>query len=242
MAAPVLIGTSGWSYRHWRGPFYPEDLPSERWLAHYAQHFPTVEIDGTFYRLPDHATFARWQQQTPAHFRFALKASRSITHFKKLKDSDAALARLLERSAALGDKRGPILFQLPPRWHADPMRLACFLRRLPPGPRYAFEFRHPSWFCEAVYDLLRAFECAFCIYQLGALESPVLRTAPFLYLRLHGPRAPYQGRYGRRALQPWARRIRTWARQGHPVYCYFDNDAQAHAVADAQTLQALLTP
>ncbi len=238
----VHVGTSGWSYPHWAGRFYPEDLPQRRWLAFYARHFATVEINNAFYRLPSPDTFAAWARQTPPGFLFAVKASRYITHLKKLKAPDEALARLLDHAAHLGAKLGPILFQLPPHWHCNPGRLADFLRRLPQGHEYAFEFRDPSWFCEAVYDLLREHGCAFCIYHLAGRQSPLTVTAPSVYIRLHGPDGPYQGRYGREGLRDWAGRIRTWAGEGRTVYCYFDNDQNAYAVEDARTLQDLLTP
>jgi len=237
----IHVGTSGWSYPHWAGRFYPEGLPQRRWLAFYARHFATVEINNAFYRLPRPETFAAWAGQTPPHFLFAVKASRYITHLKKLKAPTEALTRLLDHAAHLGDKLGPILFQLPPHWHCNPKRLADFLRRLPRGPDYAFEFRDPSWFCEAVYELLHSHGCAFCIYHLAGLQSPLTVTAPFVYIRLHGPDGPYQGRYGRARLTPWAARIRAWADEGRTVYCYFDNDQNAYAVDDARTLQGLLT-
>ncbi len=238
----VHVGTSGWSYPHWAGRFYPGDLPQRRWLAFYARHFATVEINNAFYRLPSPDTFAAWARQTPPGFLFAVKASRYITHLKKLKAPDEALARLLHHAAHLGDKLGPILFQLPPHWRCNPERLADFLQRLPGGHHYAFEFRDPSWFCEAVDDLLRDHACAFCIYHLAGRQSPLTVTAPFVYIRLHGPDGPYQGRYGRDGLRDWAKRIRAWAEEGRTVYCYFDNDQNAYAVEDARTLQDLLTP
>ncbi len=242
MNAPIRIGTSGWRYPHWQGRFYPHDLPPAQWLSHYAQHFDSVEINNVFYRLPPAQTFHHWAEQTPPHFCFTVKASRYLTHQKKLKPAPQALERLLDRSRLLGDKLGPILFQLPPRWHTNPERLACFINQLPPGLRYAFEFRDPSWFNEAVYDILRAHDCAFCIYHLAGRQSPILHTAPWIYLRLHGPDGPYQGRYGREGLRPWAERIQEWASAGQAVYCYFDNDQNAHAVEDALTLKDLLAP
>ena len=238
----IHVGTSGWSYPHWAGRFYPGDLPQRQWLGFYARHFATVEINNAFYRLPGPDTFAAWARQTPPGFLFAVKASRYITHLKKLKAPDEALARLLHHAAHLGDKLGPILFQLPPRWRCNPERLADFLQRLPRGHDYAFEFRDPSWFCEAVYGLLRDHGCAFCIYHLAGRQSPLAVTAPFVYIRLHGPDGPYQGRYGREGLVEWVEHIRVWAEEGRTVYCYFDNDQNAYAVEDARTLKRLLTP
>ncbi len=240
MRAAVRIGTSGWNYPHWKGRFYPRDLPQRQWLPHYAHHFDTVEINNTFYHLPSSETFTHWAQNTPGGFCFAVKASRHLTHLKKLKDSGEPLHRFIDHSAALGRRLGPTLFQLPPRWRTNPERLACFINHLPPHRPCAFEFRDPSWFNDAVYDILRAHDCAFCVHHLAGQQSPIVRTAPWIYLRLHGPDGPYQGRYGRERLTPWAERIHRWAQNGYPVYCYFDNDQNAYAIEDALILKELL--
>lgn len=236
---PIRIGTSGWSYRHWAGRFYPAGLSPRRWLAYYAGRFDSVEVNGTFYRPLSRRTFESWRAGTPERFLFSVKASRTITHFKKLKGSQAALAGFLENARALGEKLGPILFQLPPRWKLDLDRLGAFLSELPAGLRYAFEFRDPSWFDERVYERLARFGAAFCIYHLRDLVAPRVVTAGFVYLRLHGPAGAYAGLYDRAALADWARAIAGWVRQGKQVYGYFDNDEKAYAARNAAELRRL---
>lgn len=240
MAGAVTIGTSGWSYPHWRGVFYPEDLPPEQCLRYYAGRFRSVEINNTFYQLPPAATMASWRDAVPQGFVFAVKASNYITHRKKLQDADAAVTVFLERVALLGDKLGPILFQLPPRFHSHPERLEHFLSRLPADRRYAFELRDPSWFEPRVESVLRRYGAAAVIYEFDWRLSPMLVTAPFVYVRLHGPEGAYRGRYGRRGLLPWARRIRRWQAEGLDVYCYFDNDQAGYATMDALELLRLV--
>lgn len=239
MASRPYIGTSGWHYPHWRGPVYPEGLPPAEWLAFYARRFKTVEINSSFYRLPDPDTIEAWRNAVPPGFCFAVKASRLITHMKKLMDPAATVPRLLDRVQGLGPALGPILFQLPPRWHCAPERLAAFLAALPLGHRYAFELRDPSWHTPAVYRLLERAGAAFCVYDLAGVVSPVIATAAFAYVRLHGPDGPYQGSYSRSALRTWARRIRQW-RSLEAVFVYFDNDEAGYAVGNASTLRELI--
>lgn len=237
--ATLYIGTSGWHYAHWRGVFYPEDLPPQEWLRYYAAHFSTVEINNSFYKLPGTETFQAWHRGTPKHFTFSVKANRYITHMKKLKDPQEALHRFFDAVAPLAGKQGPILFQLPPRWRKNIQRLAGFLEALPPTSRYAFEFRDPDWHGEDVYDLLRAHNAAFCIYDLAGFRAPVELTADFAYLRLHGPAGAYAGRYTKASLRSWAERIRSW-RGLKKVYVYFDNDQAGYALANASELKELL--
>jgi uncharacterized protein YecE (DUF72 family) len=232
----IHIGTSGWHYDHWVGPFYPEGTRPEAFLAHYARRFRTTEVNNTFYRLPTPATFAAWREHTPRRFIFACKASRYITHMKKLRDPEVSCQRFLEAVEALGDKLGPILFQLPPRWRVNPGRLAAFLAALPRRRRFAFEFRDESWFAPEVYRLLSQYDAAFCIYELAGRRAPVEITGRFVYLRLHGPGGPYQGRYDDPALAAWAARILMWRKAGRDVYCYFDNDERGYAARDAGRL------
>ncbi len=234
------IGTSGWSYPHWKGPFYPPDLPDNRLLDYYCRHFRTVEINNTFYHLPDEAALDQWRETTPKDFLFATKASRYITHMKKLKDPKAGLATFLDRMTRLGEKLGPILYQLPPRWRCNPERLATFLDALPAGHRHAFEFRDESWINDDILDLLRKHRAAFCIYELAGYRSPLQVTADFVYIRLHGPAGAYQGKYDSRTLAAWARRIRAWLEAGKDLYCYFDNDEAGYAVENALELQQRL--
>jgi len=188
MGAFYYIGTSGWHYPHWQGPFYPQDLAPAAWLGYYAQHFATVEINASFYRLPSSATARAWKNATPAGFTFAIKASRYITHMKKLRAPRTSLRAFLAVTQALGNKCGPLLFQLPPRWRCNPERLAAFLRALPKNRDCAFELRDPSWHNPEVYTLLQRYNAAFCIYELAGFESPQIITADFTYIRLAWPR------------------------------------------------------
>lgn len=236
----VLIGTSGWHYEHWRGPFYPSGLPKTEFLRHYAARFRTVEVNNSFYRLPSRETLARWRETTPEGFLFAVKASRFITHMKKLADPERTLSPFLDTVATLGGKLGPILFQLPPRWRFDAGRLRDFLWALPAGPRYAMELRDPSWFNEKAFLAMAERDVAFCIFELAGLFSPREVTAKFVYVRLHGPKGAYQGQYDERALGGWASAIRTWAGSGKDVFCYFDNDEAGYAAQDAWRLQGML--
>jgi len=236
----IHIGTSGWHYPHWHGVFYPAEMPARELLGFYCQHFHTVEINNSFYHLPARQTFRLWYQQTPKNFCFAVKASRYITHMKKLKDAQQPVAVFLSHVRGLKEKLGPILFQLPPRWRRDPERLSQFLEALPRGYRYAFEFRDPSWFHEETYAQLRRRNAAFCVYDLAGQTSPRLLTADFAYLRLHGPSAfKYQGRYSRRQLAAWWRTVQGWLREVGAIYVYFDNDQNGYAALNAQELRQL---
>src|SRR5512146_244097 len=197
MAAEVRIGTSGWHYAHWRGPFYPEKCPTTKMLDFYTVRLDTVEINNSFYRLPSAETFQCWRESTPRKFCFAVKASRFITHNKKLKDPQNALYRFIPPVGELGNKLGPILFQLPPKWRVNLERLEEFLSVLPKGKRwrYAFEFREPSWLNESTYEVLRKHNAAFCIYELAGFRTENVVTADWAYVRLHGPGGKYQGSY-----------------------------------------------
>lgn len=237
--ARIRIGTSGWAYAHWRGPFYPPEVRKRDWLTHYAGQFDAAEINAAFYRVPKAETFRGWAQAVPADFAFTVKANRYITHMKKLKDPGDSVQRFLEPVRALGERLGPVLFQLPPNWGCDIERLRGFLAALPGGHRYAFEFRDPSWFAPAVFDALRDAGAALCIHQLEELEAPLEVTADFVYLRLHGPEAAYTGRYEEATLARWAARIDAWAAAGCDVYCFFDNDDAGNAPADAARLHAM---
>lgn len=230
----IRVGTSGYQYRHWKGDFYPRDLPTSQWFDHYAGCFDTVEINNTFYNLPEPRTFDAWHEAAPPGFLFALKYSRYATHMKHLKDPAAALEPFLERAERLGRRLGPILVQLPPRWSADPGRLDAFLRAAPRRHRFAVELRDPSWLCDEVFDVLRRRQVALVIHDL--LENhPALLTADWTYLRFHGRR--YGGSYSPQALSGQARRIRHWRRRGHDVYAYFNNDVGGHAPRNAADLR-----
>ena len=234
------IGTSGWNYPHWRNAFYPASLASSDWLAFYAERFSSVEINATFYRLPSARSLDAWRDAVPRDFRFAVKASRYITHMKKLKDPAESTRRFFERIERLDDRLGPVLFQLPPKWHVNVERLSAFLEALPSGYRYAFEFRDASWWTESVADLLAEHEAAFCQFDLEGRTSPAWTTTDLVYLRWHGSDGRYQGRYSDASLDQWADRIHRWEGEGRRVYGYFDNDAEAAAPADAAALAGRL--
>ncbi len=238
--APVHVGTSGWHYGHWRGPFYPDNLSAERFLAYYATRFHTVEINNSFYQLPSERALATWRDTAPPGFIFAAKASRFITHLKKLKDPERSLAPFLERLSLLGEKLGPILFQLPPHWHFDAGRLTAFLAALPVAQRYTLELRDITWVNDRALELLADHGVAFCIYELAGYLSPREVTADFAYIRLHGPGGAYQGRYDHETLAAWAEAVTAWSGQGREVFCYFDNDEAGYAAQNALQLQALL--
>jgi uncharacterized protein YecE (DUF72 family) len=237
MRGEVRIGTSGWQYRHWKGNFYDAKLPASRMLASYLRHFNTVELNNSFYKLPSAEAFENWRACTPEGFLFAVKASRFITHMKKLKDPENALNNLLPRAEKLAGKLGPILFQLPPGWKVDFERLQDFLQALPRTHRYAFEFRELSWHSDAVLQLLHDHNAAFCIFDLAGFQSPMEVTANFAYVRLHGPGGKYQGSYSGDALEGWARRIARWRQRLSAVYVYFDNDQAGYAAANALQLR-----
>ena len=234
------IGTSGWHYDHWKGPFYPSDLASKGFLDHYLKFFSTVEINRTFYGLPLRKVFTGYAKKVPAAFVFSVKASRFITHVKRLKNPKLPLRRLFSRIEGLGPHLGPILFQLPPNWKVNVERLHSFLKALPRGRRYVFEFRDSSWLVEEVYELLKRYGAGFCIYELDHFITHVVETADFIYVRLHGPKAAYGGKYSLAALKKWARLFRQAASKGKDVYCYFDNDEAGYAALNAKTLKQLL--
>lgn len=236
------IGTSGWNYDHWQGPFYPADLPAEAWLSFYAERFASVEINYSFYRLPARSTLVRWRDAVPNGFVFAVKANRYITHMKNLKDAREPLQTFYERVEALGTKLGPLLFQLPPNWSFNRDRFANFLDLLSSTHRHAFELRDERWINPTALDLLREHDAAFCMYDFSGRTTRKTLTTDWTYIRLHGPEeTPYWGAYDRETLTEWAEAIASWRRQGYDVYGYFDNDAEAQATIDARVLHTLCT-
>lgn len=238
---PIHIGTSGWAYDHWKGAFYPEDTSSRDYFLHYAQRFQTVEINRSFYRMPGKKALEHWREQAPEGFVFAVKASRYITHMKKLKDPQEPVERFLNPIESLQEHLGPVLFQLPPHWGCNAERLEAFLEVLPGRFRYAFEFRDPSWFSPSIYELLRSHKAAFCIYDLEGRLSPKEITSDFVYVRLHGPqKQAYRGRYSASELSGWAGAFTAWTQQGREIFCYFDNDEAGYAPRNALKLQAMV--
>jgi uncharacterized protein YecE (DUF72 family) len=239
--ARVLIGTSGWHYDSWRGPFFPTGLPVKSQLQFYASQFQTTELNGVFYRTPSLDSVKAWQAQTGKDFVFAWKASKFITHWKRLSENSAnSLALIEERLALLGNKAGPILFQLPPNFEADDDRLRSFFRLLSKRRRYSFEFRHPSWYQPSIMKILAERNAALCLSDHHDAPAPWKRTADFVYVRGHGPGGRYKDHYSRQMLSKWATRITSWKKQGCDVFVYFDNDQKSAAPADALTLRHLL--
>lgn len=238
--AEIRIGCSGWQYRHWGGVFYPRQLRQGDWFQHYASVFDTVEINNTFYNLPEVSTFRQWRRRAPQGFLYAIKASRYLTHMKKLKDPREPLENLLGRARELGHHLGPILYQLPPRWARNPQRLGDFLAALPNRWRHVVEFRDPSWYHEESYDLLRRHGVALCLHDMPGSESPRLATAPFVYARYHGARGGYEGDYPHQRLAAWADWLGGQAGQGLDVYAYFNNDIGGFAPVNARQLREYL--
>lgn len=237
----IRIGTSGWHYDSWLGKFYPREVKKKELLRYYATRFDTTELNAPFYRTPTLKAVRGWRDDTPKGFCFAWKASRFITHWKRLSPRSKSSLRLMEgRLRKLDGKTGPVLFQLPPRFKADAERLAAFLKLLPKGRRYAFEFRDESWYAEDIYKLLRKHNVALCISDHAAAPAPWEVTARHVYVRGHGPTGRYKGRYPAATLKQWARHIRRWRRERRRVYCYFDNDQKSAAPADAERLMKLL--
>lgn len=242
MKTPCHIGISGWSYKEWQGRFYPQGLAAGKYLEHYVQHFGTVELNSTFYRSPKPEMMAQWATRVPDGFIFAVKASRYITHIKKLAVEPDSIRKFFDVVEPLDGHLGPIIFQLPPRWKFNGERLCAFLKMLPTGYRYAFELRDQSWLVPEAYAILEKANAAFCIYDLKGFESPWLATADFVYARFHGPREePYLGEYGAQRMLAWAGKFRGWLQEGREVYCYFDNTMDCSAVSDARILQSMLS-
>lgn len=239
MSAPeIRIGTSGWNYGHWRGSFFPQGLKQSEWLKFYAGNFDTVEINATFYRLPKPEYVANWAGAVPEGFLFAVKGSRFLTHIKRLGETGEPVDRFFDLMGRLGKKAGPVLWQLPPQLRRDDDRLAAFAGNLPGGWRHAFEFRHPSWFCRDVYDILERAEAALCIGDHPDWPREVMLTANWTYLRFHFGKD--EGRYSRGQLENWAGRIQDLASQGADVFAYFNNDWQGYALENARELRGLL--
>lgn len=233
------IGTSGWTYDHWLGRFYPKEGHGESRLRQYARTFRTVEINASFYRMPTPKAMQAWLAETPNNFVFAAKTSRFITHMKRLRDPEVHIPIFFGRIAEMAPKLGPLLIQLPGNFRADLDRLGRFCDLLPPH-RYALELRHESWWTDEVWDFLRARGLAFCLFHLAGRETPQAITADFVYVRLHGPGAAYQGSYDDAALDRWQDLVEGWLAEGRDVYVYFDNDEKAYAAEDARRLMERL--
>lgn len=238
------MGCSGWNYASWRGRFYPRDLPSTRWLEYYAARFDTVEVNNTFYRLPERSTFETWRETAPAGFLFAVKASRFLTHMKRLLQPEEPLERLFSRVAGLGRTLGPVLYQLPASFTINLPRLDDFLKALPRGPGltrlHVMEFRDPSWYIAETFAVLTRRRVALCLHdkQGSPIREPFV--GPFVYVRFHGTSGRYHGSYSRRQLEWWAHALAEQVDAGRRVFAYFNNDPEAVATANAQTLREMI--
>jgi uncharacterized protein YecE (DUF72 family) len=235
----VRVGCSGWQYKHWRGDFYPAELPQSRWLEHYARVFDTVEINNSFYRLPEAATFANWAARVPMRLVFSVKASRFLTHMKKLKDPEEPIERLFSRMRALGRHLGPVLYQLPPGWKLDLPRLEHFLNALPRDARHVMEFREPSWYDDRTYELMARHKVSLCLHDMQGSATGRLRVGPIVYVRFHGPTGRYHGGYSADRLQQWADWLHRELDGGTDAYAYFNNDVGGHAPRDALALREM---
>ncbi|NUS26200.1 MAG: DUF72 domain-containing protein [Streptomyces sp.] len=235
------VGTSGWQYKDWRGAFYPAGCPTRLWLEEYAAHFPTVEINNAFYRLPSRENFEAWRERVPADFVVAVKASRYLTHIKRLKDPEEPVHRLMTHAEGLGARLGPVLLQLPPTLKADAALLDSCLACFPPGTRVAVEPRHESWWTPEIREVLESRSAALCWADVRAHPvTPLWRTTDWGYVRFHEGRAKDWPRYGRRSLETWAARLKdTWSAEDD-VYAYFNNDPNAAAVENARTFETLV--
>lgn len=236
----LYVGTSGWVYDDWRGLFYPQELSKAKWLEFYNRHFITVELNNSFYRLPSEKALATWRAKSSDDFIYAIKANRFVTHVKKLRNVEEPLATFLQRVQLLGEKLGPLLYQLPPGMARNDVVLESFLELLPSHLQHVFEFRNESWFEDAVFALLRRHGVGFCIYDMPGFTTPLVVTADFAYLRFHGSHYLYGSRYSRAEINEWAKRIAEFGEGLASVYVYFNNDARAFAVQNAKDMRATL--
>ena len=241
MFSQYHIGTSGWHYDHWRHRFYPDKLPKAGWLEFYATHFSTVELNNSFYRLPSEAAFAAWRDSSPADFIFSVKVSRFITHIKRLKNSEEAVGNFISRARILGDKLGPLLYQLPPNMHRNDEVLESFLSTLPRGMKHVFEFRHQSWLKDKVLEILHKYNVGVCVFDMPSLSCPLAATSDFAYIRFHGSTGLYSSCYSDEELADWTKKLSGLARNLNTIYIYFNNDAEAFAVKNAMTLRDFLS-
>lgn len=237
----VRIGTSGWVYPHWKGTFYPEDLPLARRLSYYSERFATVEVNNTYYRLASEKALRSWLDTVPAGFRFAFKAHQYITHRRRLRDAEEPLRRFQDALRPIEARTDVVLFQLPPFLPFDPERLDAFLGLLPRDKpyRHVFEFRNPTWHNEQTFEILSLHDVGFCIHDFGE-QTPLRATSRDVYVRLHGPAGPYRGRYTLEDLALWAGRARGWLGEGKRVLFYFNNDQAGYAPHNALELRALV--
>ncbi len=236
----IRIGTSGWHYNHWIGRFYPEKMRKEDWLGYYAQHFDTVEINNTFYHMPREQTMVNWHDKVPPNFLFAVKASRYITHIKKLHNTTEEVGRFFALADLLQDRLGPILYQLPPTLHKNLARLDEFIESLPRKDNAVFEFRHNSWYDQETFDLMHRRGVALCVHDMGDKAPPRRVTGCTAYVRFHGTNGKYQGNYPDHMLHDWANWLKALVPELHAIYAYFNNDISGHALNNARTLKQIM--
>jgi len=236
MSVKYYIGCSGWHYEHWRGLYYPEELTKTKWLSFYTRQFTTVELNNSFYRLPSERAFTTWRESTPDDFVFAVKVSRFITHIKRLKNLGSAVENFLSRAEFLGEKLGPLLYQLPPNMKRNDELLQNFLSSLPPKYQHVVEFRHESWIVGAVFDILRRYNVGLCVFDMPGFRCPLVVTGDFTYIRFHGSDSLYSSCYSDEELSQWARRVTRLGPNIKACYIYFNNDAQTFAIKNAITL------
>jgi uncharacterized protein YecE (DUF72 family) len=242
MAAKYYVGCSGWHYEHWRGLYYPRELPKPKWLSFYARQFSTVELNNSFYHLPSEKAFSIWRESTSDDFIFAVKMSRFITHIKRLKNIGSAVENFVSRAGLLAEELGPLLYQLPPSMKRDDELLQSFLSTLPSKHQHVIEFRHESWIDEAVFDILRIHNVGLCVFDVPGLSCPLVATSDFAYIRFHGSEGLYSSSYSDEELTRWANRIGQLGQNVKASYIYFNNDAEAFAVENAIKLKNLLQP
>ncbi len=240
MESHYYVGTSGWTYLHWKGVFYPIGIPQKKWFEFYSRFFNTVEINATFYRTPPLKTFQGWEKKAPQGFLFAVKMSQLLTHKKKLTSPTSLLKTLLERYRAIGRALGPILIQLPPSMHLDLIRLHEFISLLPKDLMFGIEFRHKSWFCERTFELLDSYGIGFVSFHHPYIDCPKIVTGKLVYIRFHGTESLYRGRYTKEQLDVWAKFIKENTSPNRPCFAYFNNDFEGNAIFDAINLKRLL--
>lgn len=236
----IFIGTSGWSYKHWKGIFYPDSLPQSKWMNFFITKYTTVEINNSFYKLPEEQTFINWQKAVPDNFIFSVKANRFITHIKRLSNVEDILFLFLERVKLLKDNLGVILFQLPPTFKVNLEKLNGFLMLLPKQFKYTFEFRNPDWWIQDTFDLLRNFNAAFCIYEMPGMITPREVTSDIVYIRFHSPFDRNLKQFEMPLLMNWAEFILNCSSNGKKIYCYFNNDWFGYAIQDSEMLQEII--
>jgi uncharacterized protein YecE (DUF72 family) len=239
-SSTIRIGTSGWHYDHWIGRFYPEKMRKENWLEYYAQHFDTVEINNTFYHMPREQTMSNWRDKVPADFLFAVKASRYITHIKKLHNTAEEVARFFALADLLGSRLGPILYQLPPNLHKNLERLDEFILSLPKRDSAVFEFRDKSWYDQETFDLMNRRGVALCVHDMGDKAPPRLVTGGLAYVRFHGTDGRYAGNYPDHVLHDWADWLLAQIPNVRAIYAFFNNDISGHALNNARTLRQIM--